>query len=291
MLRSGRWAQVILVFATAVVCTGQIVEPTALPRFEVVSVKPNTSDAPASSRFPLGPGDAYVPGTVFAATNTPLLTYIRFAFGRSQGESLRVPSWVNDERFDIQGRASGEPKKDDMRLMVRALLFDRFKLAWHVEPREESVFELVLAAPGKMGPQLAAHRQDQSCEAGAPRDPTFDAIPCGSAGLVSGNRPGRGSIAGRAEPIARLAAVLSNNGFAGVDRTVLDRTGLVGNFDFGVEWAMPLPPADSSSRPQTDDTGPSLGTALREQLGLTLRPARAPVDGLVIDRVERPEPD
>src|SRR3954469_5506478 len=111
-------------------------EPTHT--FEVASVKADTTDRPATSRFPLGPGDAYVSGTLFSATNFPLIAYIRFAFGRSQGEMLRAPSWVYDERFDIQGRATGEPSKGDMRLLVRALLAERFKLTWHTEPHEDS---------------------------------------------------------------------------------------------------------------------------------------------------------
>jgi hypothetical protein len=89
-----------VVFATALVAA-QETAPAALPRFDVASVKPNTTDIPSSSRFPLGPGDAYERGTVFTAINQPLITYIRFAFGRSQGEMLRVPAWVNDERFDV----------------------------------------------------------------------------------------------------------------------------------------------------------------------------------------------
>ena len=264
-----------------------------LPRFDVASVRANPSDDPPSSRFPLGPGDAYVAGTVFSATNQPLITYIRFAFGRSQGELLRLPSWIYDERFDIQGRTSGSPKKDDMRLMVRALLADRFKFAWHLEPREESVLELVMATPGKVGPQLTPHGADQPCgqTTTGRRDATFDAIPCGSAGLVSASNPGRGSISGRAEPIARLAALLSNNNFAGIDRLVIDRTGLTGTFDFTVEWAMPVTAAAVTARPIGDDNGPSLGDALRQQLGLTLRGTKATVDSLVIDRVERPDPD
>jgi len=263
---------------------------TSAPRFEVSSVKPNATDAAPTSRFPLGPGDAYVAGTAFSATNQPLINYLRFAFGRSQGELLRLPAWIYDERFDIQGRTTGEPTKDDMRLMVRALLTERFKLAWHFEPHEESVLELVLTKPGVPGPQLTPHGADQSCEqnATARGDRTFDAIPCGSAGLVSTSTPGRARLAGRAEPIARLAAVLSNNGFAGVDRVVIDRTGLAGNFDFTVEWAVPISPADSASRPAGDDSGPPLDVALRQQLGLTLRPAKAPVETLVIDHVERP---
>ena len=81
----------------------------------MTSVKANTPNAPPTSRFPLGPGDAYLPGTLFSATNQPLITYIRFAFAKSQGELLRVPAWAYHETFDIQGRASGDPTKDDMR--------------------------------------------------------------------------------------------------------------------------------------------------------------------------------
>jgi len=154
-------------------------------RFEVASVKANTTTDPPTSRFPLGPGDAYLPGTLFAATNQPLINYIRFAFGRSQGELLRLPAWVYDERFDIQGRTLGDPRKEGMRLMVRTLLVDRFGLTWHLEPREEPVFELVVSKPGTLGPQLTRHGDDQPCAPGRTTgaDATFDAIPCGSAGL------------------------------------------------------------------------------------------------------------
>jgi uncharacterized protein (TIGR03435 family) len=260
----------------------------ATPRFEVASVKPNTTNDPPSSRFPLGPGDAFLPGTLFSAANQPLINYIRFAFGRSQGELLRLPSWVYDERFDIQGRATGEPTKEDMRLMVRTLLAQRFKMAWHIEPHDEPVLELIMTKSGELGPQLIRHGADQPCgqNADATGDATFDAIPCGSAGLVSASSPGRARIAGRAEPIARLAGVLSNNRFAGVDRVVIDRTRLAGSFDFAVEWAVPVDPPDVSR--STDDTGPPIDVALRRQLGLTLRPARASIAVLVVDHVERP---
>jgi uncharacterized protein (TIGR03435 family) len=284
-----------LVPRTAVLQTLTVTRPASADgrRFEVASVKPNTTDVPPSSRFPLGPGDAYVAGTAFVATNQPLANYIRFAFGLSQGDALRLPGWVSDERFDINARAAGQPTKDDMRRMMRALLVDRCKLAWHVEQRESAVFELVLAAPGRLGPQLTPHRGGIDCgqTAAGGGDPAFDAIPCASAGLVAASSPGRSRISGRAEPIARLAALLSNNGFAGVDRVVLDRTGLAGTFDFTVEWALPIASTDAVLRPLADDVGPSLGTAMREQLGLILRSAKAPIDVLVIDRVERPEPD
>jgi len=259
--------------------------PSTSLAFEVASVKQNTTDTPATSRFPLGPGDAYVSGTLFSATNYPLIVYIRFAFGRSQGEQLRAPSWVYDERFDITGRATGAPTKHDMRLLVQRLLAERFKLAWHTEPREQSVLALMVATPGRLGPQIAPHGKDQPCG----QDPKFAAIPCGSAGLVAASTPGRSNIFGRAEPMARLASLLSNNAYAGVDRTVIDQTGLVGDFDFTIEWAIPV--ASVESQPAADATGPSLDTALREQLGLKLESKKDSVDVLVIDHVEKPTPD
>ena len=87
--------------------------------FEVASIKPNRSDGPASSRFPLGSGMHSPPGGMFLATNQPLIAYVRFAF-RATIEGL--PSWVSVERFDIEARAVGSPSKDQMRLMMQSLL-------------------------------------------------------------------------------------------------------------------------------------------------------------------------
>ncbi len=280
----------VAVLGVGIVASAQV---PAIPRFEVVSVKVNRSSDPPSSRFPLGPGDAYVAGTLFSATNQPLINYIRFAFGRSQGETLRLPSWVYEERFDMQGRTTGEPSKADMRLMVRAVLTERFKLAWHFDQRQESVFQLVVAKRGEIGPQLKRHSGDVPCEqsTASEADTSLGASPCGSTGLVTASTPGRGRISGRAEPINRLAALLSNNHFAGVDRVVVDRTGLVGTFNFTVEWAIPVDPTAPPPRPENDDAGQPLDVALRQQLGLSLRSTKAPVDVLVIDHVQRPSQD
>jgi hypothetical protein len=119
------------------------------PRFEVVSVKPNTSNGPANSRFPLGPGDAFVPGSLFSATNQPLIAYLRFAYKLGQSDLPSLPAWVYDDRFDIEARAQGNPTKDQMRLMMQSLLTDRFKLITSTKRQSKPVFRLVLAKPGK----------------------------------------------------------------------------------------------------------------------------------------------
>jgi len=123
----------------------------------VASVKPNRSDSPPASNFPLGPGDVYVRnGGLFSATGFPLIIYISFAYkmiGNQEQYLLRqLPDWAKVERFDIQARASGDPGKDQMRLMMRALLADRFQLRIRFERREVPVLAFTLAKAGKTGP-------------------------------------------------------------------------------------------------------------------------------------------
>lgn len=267
------------------------VPPNSKPlAFEVASIRPNTTDTPPTSRFPLGPGDAFSPGTLFSATNQPLINYIRFAFARSQAELLRLPGWVYNEQFDIEARASGAPTKDGMRVMMRMLLQDRFKLRSHVEQRLQPAFRLMLAKAGATGPLL---KRNPSCE-DAPVSAAVAAqpdapIPCGRLGVAPARVAGHARLAGRGVTIARLAALLSNNAFAGMDRMVVDRTGLAGTFDLTVDWALPPDPGDPTSA--TGDVSPTLLEALKQQLGLVMKAAKDPVDVLVIDHVERPTPD
>jgi uncharacterized protein (TIGR03435 family) len=273
------------------------------PVFEVASVRSNESTAQPSSRFPLGPGDAYVPGNLFAATNQPLIAYLRFAFKLSQGELLDLPTWVYDEHFDISARASGSPTKDEMRLMTRSLLADRFKLKVHSEKRTRPAFNLVLARAGQIGPQLKGNTDDNAC--GSSTEPTGGAaptlratepssksglqlppIPCGTIGQISASAPDKARIGGRKVTTERIAGFLKNP-FTGVDRQVLDRTGLTGTFDFSLEWSPE--PALTGPPDQAAASGPSFFEALRSQLGLRLVAATAPTDVLIIDRIERPD--
>jgi uncharacterized protein (TIGR03435 family) len=277
----------------------------ASPAFEVASVKPNTSNAPPNSRFPLGPGDAYTPGSLFSATNQPLIVYVRFAYKLSQGDLLRLPAWVYYDRFNIEARAQGNPTKDQMRLMMQSLLADRFKLITHIERHEKPLFDLVVAKVGKTGPQLQTHLNDGSCAAAstpespsaapaaAPSEPSSTSglqlppIACGSMGLIPASAPSRGRIGGRRVTIGRIAEFLTNNAYAGIDRPVRDRTGLAGTFDFSLEWSLPPDPGEPTSS-QPADTGPTFPEALQKQLALKLKSAKGPVDVLMIDHVEHP---
>jgi uncharacterized protein (TIGR03435 family) len=160
--------------------------------FDVASVKPNKSGTARSANFPLGPGDVYsANGGLFVASQ-PLGVYISFAYkllgNQLQGLEPQLPSWAITDLYEIQARATGNPSKDQMRLMMRSLLADRFKLAIHHETRQVPVLALVLAEPGKIGPQLRQHPDDTSCTTD-PNTPT-PAVPGSGPPLLPGTIAG-----------------------------------------------------------------------------------------------------
>jgi uncharacterized protein (TIGR03435 family) len=278
----------------------------SLPQFDVASVKPNKSADRPYSNFPLGPGNVYVPnGGYFTATNLPLVTYIFFAYrimGNQQQYLLpQLPGWVTSDKFDIQARAASNPGKDEMRLMMRSLLADRFGLAIHHETREVPVLALVLSKPGKLGPQLQAHTGDAPCPTEAPAASAGVAVQQAAASqTVAGGLPALcggifgmpPTVAGRIRAGARnvtlpfVADSLSAIGNAG--RPMVDQTGLTGSFDFTLEWTPeargPQPPGGDAP----DPSGPAFQDALRDQLGIKLESRKAPVDVLVVDHIEHP---
>ena len=259
------------------------------PEFEVASVKPSRSDVPPHANNPLGPGNVYSPyGGFFQAINFPLYSYILFAYKimGNQEQFLRpqMPSWVMTERFDIEARAEGDPDKDQMRLMMRSLLADRFKLALHYETRQVPVFTIVLSKSGKTEPGLQPHPEDSSC-ATAPQASQnqvagrFPAL-CGGLFPMPPGAPGHQRFGARNVTMGFIANQLSAMGQ--LERPVIDRTGLGGNFDFAVEWAPELPGAEP------DPSGPTFLEALKDQLGIRLESQKGPAEVIVLDHVERP---
>jgi bla regulator protein blaR1 len=277
--------------------------------FDVASVKPNpTPGRPTSNVYLIG--DAYAPtGGLFSATNTPLMNYMRFAFKdiklvyQGTPDLAGAPAWVRNARYDIEATAQGNPTKDQMRLMVQSVLADRFKLAFHYETRQLPVYALVSAKEGVLGPQLKPDNGYCSTTPAnvqaintAPQLPKpvasssqIPPIPCGFLNPAPPGAPGRMHIAGTKVTLALLAEMAPNPA-SGVDRPVLDRTGLVGTFDINFEWAPrfngPMPPGLTP-----DPDGPAFAEALQDELGLKLEPQSSPVEVLVIDHVEQPSPN
>ena len=259
------------------------------PTFEVASVKANKS------------GDARTDGRLaggrFSMINETVWRLIGEAYATAQAlprfRIIGAPDWVDTERFDVEGVAPGSLTRDQARMMLRTLLAERFKLVAHTETRELPVYALVLSRKdGTLGPQL--RRSETDCA--APRAERGAQPPPAS------NRPApcvMGFGFGRLTATGMTMVQLADMGLSRyADRTVIDRTGLAGPFDWTVVWTPDnLPkraPGTAANEPlrvngfEIDPDGPSLFTALQEQLGLKLESTRGPVDVLVIDHLDHP---
>jgi uncharacterized protein (TIGR03435 family) len=262
------------------------------PKFEVASVKPNTS---GDGRVMIG----VQPGGRYTATNVPLRFLLRNAYGIQDFQLVGAPDWIDSERFDIIAKAEqdiappvpGGPP-GPIQLMLRSLLSDRFKLSLHTETRELPIYALVLARPdGKLGSQMQLSKTDCAALSGArgrgglPSEP-----PMAGGRPACGMRMMPGQLAGGGFPISLLAQQLSQS----AQRVVVDRTGLTGNYDFDLKWTpdqLPQGAPPGAPVPAIDPNGPSLFTAVQEQLGLKLEATKGPVEVFVVDRVDRPTPD
>jgi uncharacterized protein (TIGR03435 family) len=298
-----------LVFCIALASVAQGFSPAAgqapeneqkLPTtFEVASVRPNTSGA---ARM----GSQTLPGGRFNAINVVLRSLIINAYGlQDQQQLVGAPDWVSSEHFDIVAKAEGEigpPISRDgpsrYQLLLRSLLEDRFKLKTHTEQREVPIYSLVRArADGSLGRELKPSTVDCDAVMAARKASGPPAPPKPGERPQCGARVTFGEIAVGAQPLSELVSALVPN----VGRIVVDRTGLTGKYDLYLKWTPDRilqraagTPADEPIRVngvEIDRNGPSIFTALQEQLGLKLESGRGPVEALVIDHIERPSPD
>ena len=271
---------VLLSISTAIA----LAQAPASLAFEVASVKAGPGEQADGSTF-IVPG-RFLPGGRFEARNSQLLTLIRRAYEEFSLEPGQIsgPTALLEERFDVDGRAGRDVTEPTIRLMLRQLLADRFKMRVHTEKRTVDAYELVVARTARrLGPQIRPAKADckatvaavargemampQAAVAGGP-------IACG---VSSGVRDGANRYYLGGRPIGNLAIVLQNV----LNRRVIDRTGLIGEFDVELFWAV-----DSAN-----EKLPSLLTAVRDQLGLRLQPGKTEIESLVIDHAERPTPD
>jgi uncharacterized protein (TIGR03435 family) len=260
----------LLVLGLAAVAALPLAAQQPAPTF-VASIKPTRGDTPGASF-------ASEPGGRFTMTNAPIRGLIVSAYPIESGEVIGAPDWVLSDRYDVTVKAEGDPSREAMRMILQALLKDRLKLAARYESQERPVYFLTLArTDGRLGPQLRQTTLD--CDAieatqqqGQQRQVKVlnDAPVCGL--RVAG---GRFTANGISLPL------LTTNLRSRVGRVVIDKTGLTGRYDLSLVFA---------ARPDDPDQ-PSVFTALEEQLGLKLENGRAPLQVLVIDRIERPTPD
>jgi uncharacterized protein (TIGR03435 family) len=236
----------------------------AAPSFEVATIKPT---APGTQAKGLIMRDA----RTFMTVNYSVSDLIAFGYAVSPRQIAGGPPWLESDHFDIQGTPDepGMPNRAQIEGMVQKLLVERFKLTFHREKRELSVFAISVAKTGeKLTPS-----------AGNPNNP-----------------PGLG--------FAKLGSMFASNAkitdlsglFQSVvlDRPVVDETGLTGHYDFKLNWTPDenqFPGLKNLPQPPPDDKGdapPDLFTAIQQQLGLKLEAKKAAIDVMVIDHVEKP---
>jgi uncharacterized protein (TIGR03435 family) len=254
--------------------------------FDVASVKATNSSTGPSKISDATPGS-------FVVSNTPLRFIILHAYQLLDHQLIGAPDWTSSASFDITatyppGRA---PTDQEVRLMVQKLLSDRFGLTAHREQRDLPMYALVPARKdGRLGQQM--RRSDVDCQQWiADKRPQIDAGGLSSV-APSGKRPAcmmvatRRFLTGGSRTMGQLAAALQSM----VGRPVVDRTGLAGAFDIDLQWE----PTEVDSAPAgnpSSNGGPSIFTAVQEQLGLKLDSQRDRFDVLVIDHIERPGPN
>lgn len=260
--------------------------------FETASVKPNKSGA-EERYIRIDPR-----GGSLTVVNLQLRELITFAYQIQSFQLEGGPDWIDSDRFDILAKperevpatGAGFGGQEPLRMMLRTLLADRFTLVMHKETKELPIFELVVArADGRLGSQLRPAAVDCEARAAAARAGT----PPPSSGP-----PGPGSCGTTMNPVSvrgggATMAMLSSLLEGPAKRLVIDRTALTGHWDFEVNYTpdrSQMPPGVELPS-SIDPNGPSLFTALEEQLGLKLRPARGPVEVLVIDSVQQPTPN
>jgi bla regulator protein BlaR1 len=264
--------------------------------FEVASIRPSEPGKFTPPNFALDASDGYdrAPGGLFKA-GFSLEMYIEFAYklmlSRDERNAMLAsqPKWVSSENFVIEARAAGNPTKDQMRLMMQSLLADRFHLQINFEKREMPVLALSLIKPGKTGPGLRPHSEGPPCDTpwspqANPAERITKVYPPTCNSFQAEELPGNTVLIGSRDTTMNLiASLLSMIGH--LDRTVVDQTGLVGRFDFRMQWTI-----GENTLSSTDDApgGTNFMEALMEQLGLRIKSTRAVVDAPVIAHVELP---
>ena len=263
-------ALVLVTLAPAVRAQTQAPSATSIqpPSFDVISVKPNKTSLGVHGLI-----TTEFTADGFRGTNVPVHTLLLQAYGLHEGESFGEPAWANSEVFDIEAKVAGPDvaafsklDSDQLQAMLRQILAERFGLVAHRETRELPVYAMSVA---KGRPKL--------------KEFVFDPAVPASARRGGGVQMSMGMIAAHECTIPYFLSMLSRQ----LGRTVIDRTGLTGNYDFTLRWS-PDNSATSASEGAQADTLPSIFTAVQEQLGLKLESTKAPASVLVVDHLERP---
>lgn len=265
-----RWGMVGL-YLVAVV-SGMAQAPNAgadAPTYDVASVRVNSNPNPAWKMNFTADGVSAMDVTLEYALQEAYGVYDTRLWSGG-------PGWIREKRFDIEAKYDAakypKPTLDQRRAMLQNLLAERFKLAVHHESKEFPVYALVIA---KRGPLFK-----ETKDADLHRSPEWGVI-C----MHTRSRVGVMEMTGC--PVDALASSL-DMAHGDLGRKVVNQTGLTGHYDFKLSWTPMMTSASTNADANGVESGPSIFTAVKEQLGLELKPITAPLDTIVIDHVEMP---
>ncbi len=237
--------------------------------FEVASVKPSTTADDGRVAIQITPGGRW------RATNVPLQLLLQIAYDLRPGQLTGAPSWIQTERYDVEAKLDdslgANPKPEQMRPYLQNLIEKRFQFKSHRETKEMPVYILSVS---KSGSKL----KESDPAAQGPRI-----------------RMGRGQLSCTKVKTEMFARELSRQ----LGKPVLDQTDLKGDYDFELTWTPEGPggdggggsggPGPAPGGPAPGGEGPSVFTAIQEQLGLKLDSKKAPIEIIVVDKIEKAE--
>lgn len=266
------WMMVLPVSLAAAIPACPQPAPAAVLSFDVASIKP------------YGPNDMMIgirtTADGISVTGMPMHMILREAFGVTNDRLFAEPGWVNTSRFDVDAKVAADDAARFKTMterqrwaMLLPVLQDRCTLRFHTETRDATVYTLVIAKGGlKMQTSTPAHASDQAAR-------RQSGVSVSNKGIT---------LVGHNADMASIAHTIS----LALGSTVVDKTGLTGAYDYQLDYApeqpMGLPMRPSDSGDAAAPVGPSIYTALQEQLGLKLQAQKQPVDVIVIDHIEQP---
>jgi uncharacterized protein (TIGR03435 family) len=247
--------KVLLILCSAVLAA----QVTAPPAFEVASIKPSKPGTPGAGGLDDGPR-----GNRFTTRSVAVRRLMMRAYEIADWQITGGPKWLDSDRYDIDAKPAHPARREEINLMLRTLLADRFKLMMHRETEERRLFEL---QRGSAGSKLTLNDREPDGQ----QDVGF---------------AGQGHVVFRNVGMPRLAVFLSVQ----TGHAVVDRTGLTGRYDFKLDFRPTRVASDHilDESQLNDPSRPGIVTAVREQLGLTLVTRKGSVEIFHIDHLQRP---
>jgi uncharacterized protein (TIGR03435 family) len=258
--------------------------------FEVATIKPAAANAVAFA--PRGGPGSNDPGQILYRGSS-LRELIMLAFGLQQPAQLSGPDWLEKERFDIVAKVPAGSTKDQVNIMLRSLLTDRFKIEIHHETRNLPIYELTLANGGlKLRP--ASGSTASGVEPTPFKQGDLPRAPLGRWGLVpracaKSDTPapcGHAQVLGNAQGTADIAEMVTSL----LGRLSLDKTGVAGRYDYTLDFApnsISIPIAGAGDAPAIEDSYPDFMVAVERQMGIKIAATTGPVEVTVIDRADK----